>query len=105
MSFIFKVQRHHEEAIDVRVGELLFNPSRNVRHFKGYLVNGYEFRVNEHEKDSCTTHSVICIRRSVYVGEELDYYGTLLILSTYIMATIKLYYLCVNGMTTLEEYE
>ena len=63
--------------MDPRLREIAFGPSNNVRHFKSYFVNGYRFRVNSIDLNRVTAHSGLCVKGSVYEGEEIDYYGTL----------------------------
>ena len=66
-----------DTQVDGRLRKLSFGPSGNVRHFKGYYVNDYRFRVRAVDIDRVTAHSGLWVKGSVYEGEKMDYYGTL----------------------------
>lgn len=66
-----------ESQVDERVRKLSFSPFYNVKQFKGYYLNGFKFHIRSSNQHRLTSNNSLCVKDSVYDGEELDYYGTL----------------------------
>ncbi|KAL4558827.1 hypothetical protein LXL04_037030 [Taraxacum kok-saghyz] len=64
---------HHGKHLEI----LARKPSRNVKSYKGYFVNGYKYHTQEYGKGHVTSNSGVCVRRETYNAQESDYYGIL----------------------------
>ncbi|CAA0813190.1 Unknown protein [Striga hermonthica] len=66
-----------KNEIDNRVRDMAMGPSRNVRSYNGYYVNGYKFHTHCHGLTKATQNSGVCVLGSCYNEFEVDYYGVL----------------------------
>ncbi|MQL86093.1 hypothetical protein Taro_018624 [Colocasia esculenta] len=60
---------------DSRVQEISYGPSKIVREYPGYIVNGYRFHTRDYRLNKSTMNSGVCVKGSAYNENEIDYYG------------------------------
>ena len=70
-----------------------YGPSKLVRCYNGYIVNGYRFHTKEYNENKSTMNCGVCVKGSSYNENELDYYGIVeeIIELTYIGTHNKLF--------------
>ncbi|XP_057809998.1 uncharacterized protein LOC131024507 [Salvia miltiorrhiza] len=69
----------YADAVTPMIRELATGPSRLVKTYPGFYVNGYKFQTLKHGTQKATMNSGVCIKGEVYGNKnEPDYYGRLL---------------------------
>ena len=54
---------------------LIHGPSKEVRCYNGYMVNGYRFHTYSYGQNKSIMNSGICVRGNNYGENELDYHS------------------------------
>ncbi|MQM11478.1 hypothetical protein Taro_044385 [Colocasia esculenta] len=62
---------------DSRVQEISYGPSKIVRVYPGYIVDGYRFHTRDYGQNKSTMNNNVCVKGSAYNENEVDYYGIL----------------------------
>ncbi|MQL91678.1 hypothetical protein Taro_024301 [Colocasia esculenta] len=62
---------------DLRVQEISYEPSKIVRVYPGYIVNGYRFHTRYYGWNKSMMNSGVCVKGSAYNENKVDYYGIL----------------------------
>ncbi|XP_057773074.1 uncharacterized protein LOC130992454 [Salvia miltiorrhiza] len=73
------VCRPCNDELNPYIRSLAAGPLREIETYSGYFVNGYRFHTTDHDRESATVNSGICIKGSVYGSDRdvLDFYGRL----------------------------
>ena len=54
-----------------------YGPTKRVRCYNGFFVNGYKFHTKEYGQNKSTINSGVCVKGCTYSENELDYFGIL----------------------------
>ncbi|XP_073308329.1 uncharacterized protein [Primulina huaijiensis] len=60
---------------DEMIKDFASGPLRKTRVYSGYYVNGFKFHVARHNSTTSTSNSGVCVKGSINITAELDYYG------------------------------
>ncbi|XP_057774691.1 uncharacterized protein LOC130993686 [Salvia miltiorrhiza] len=73
------VCRPCNDELNPYIRSLAAGPLREIETYSGYFVNGYRFHTTDHDRESATVNSGVCIKGSVYGSDRdvLDFYGRL----------------------------
>ncbi|XP_039135197.1 uncharacterized protein LOC120272437 [Dioscorea cayenensis subsp. rotundata] len=80
-TFTSWFKRYVEEncsEIDRRITQLAHGPSRLVKCYKGYFVNGFKFHTKEYSGHRSTLNCGVCVNGNCYNDYNHDFYGVLL---------------------------
>ncbi|CAA0828761.1 Unknown protein [Striga hermonthica] len=75
--WLLKYVSDDKNDVDNRVRDMALGPSRRVRTYNGYFVNGYKFHTHSNGVNKATQNSGVCVLGSCYNEFEVDYYGIL----------------------------